>query len=540
MLRGVLQALFAPIALLLALFAGGAPAQARVDIAPYLEVQQVLDAPLSSGGGEVLTYTTLAAGVDASVSTRRAEVQISYRYERRIPWNNDFGVDNVHSGLAQGRYQLVPNLLTIEGGALATRARTDIRGGSPEFLIGDLQNTSQVYAFYAGPSLATTLGDFNVNGSYRFGYVRAEDGANFSVPGGQPRLDRYDRATNHSLDGSIGMGSGVLPFGWTLSGGWTRENASQLSQRFDGKFARGDIVLPVSQTVALTAGVGYEKIRQTQRDILRDADGNPVVDGNGRFVEDRTRPPLLAYDQDGLIYDAGVMWRPNRRTELQAKVGYRYGSTFVTGSFDYRVGRRTALNISVYNGIQSFGRQIVGSLSGLPTSFETPGNPIQNPFAGCIVGSEQGEGGCMNGALQSVTTSNFRASGVNLQLSGERGLWTFQLGGGYARRKYISPIIANAFSLDGVVDENVYLMGNVDRRLTEMSGVSLTGYANWLSSSLPLASDRTTGGAALSYYHQFLDERLTAQATAALYSTSVEDFEDYVNASLLLGLRYTF
>ncbi|NJM50148.1 MAG: hypothetical protein HC843_04075 [Sphingomonadales bacterium] len=54
------------------------------------------------GSNDVLTYTTVAAGVDATVSTRRAEAQVNVRYERLIAYDN--GVDNqdLVSGLARG------------------------------------------------------------------------------------------------------------------------------------------------------------------------------------------------------------------------------------------------------------------------------------------------------------------------------------------------------------------------------------------------------------------------------------------------------
>ncbi|MFN3435778.1 MAG: hypothetical protein ACK4ZY_15445, partial [Sphingomonas sp.] len=54
----------------------------RKSIEPYVDAGQVLVADLS-GGGEVLTYSTIGAGVDASIQTRRVEVQLSYKYERR-------------------------------------------------------------------------------------------------------------------------------------------------------------------------------------------------------------------------------------------------------------------------------------------------------------------------------------------------------------------------------------------------------------------------------------------------------------------------
>ena len=42
----------------------------RVQISPYIEAGQVLAADLGDGG-DVLTYSTLGAGIDASVQTRR-------------------------------------------------------------------------------------------------------------------------------------------------------------------------------------------------------------------------------------------------------------------------------------------------------------------------------------------------------------------------------------------------------------------------------------------------------------------------------------
>ncbi len=45
--------------------------QRQVDVSPYLEVGQVLTADLKNGG-DVLTYTTIAAGIDAAIVTTRA------------------------------------------------------------------------------------------------------------------------------------------------------------------------------------------------------------------------------------------------------------------------------------------------------------------------------------------------------------------------------------------------------------------------------------------------------------------------------------
>ena len=77
------------------------------------------DDPLAD---DVLTYTAVAAGVDASMDTRRVQVGASYRYERRIAWDDDLADDDVHSGLLRANVGLTRGL-SLEAGALAARAR---------------------------------------------------------------------------------------------------------------------------------------------------------------------------------------------------------------------------------------------------------------------------------------------------------------------------------------------------------------------------------------------------------------------------------
>ena len=59
----------------------------RVEVTPYIEAQQVIVADLKNGG-DVLTYSTVAAGIDASVATRQVQAQVSLRYERLIGYDN--------------------------------------------------------------------------------------------------------------------------------------------------------------------------------------------------------------------------------------------------------------------------------------------------------------------------------------------------------------------------------------------------------------------------------------------------------------------
>ena len=63
---------------------GGAGSQRtnRV-VQPYIEVGQVLSAELSPGD-DVLTFTTIAVGVDINVQGRNSGAAVSLRYERNI------------------------------------------------------------------------------------------------------------------------------------------------------------------------------------------------------------------------------------------------------------------------------------------------------------------------------------------------------------------------------------------------------------------------------------------------------------------------
>ena len=59
--------------------AEGRRSQRQIDVSPYLEVGQVLTADLKNGG-DVLTYTNVAVGVDAAIVTTRAELAATLRY----------------------------------------------------------------------------------------------------------------------------------------------------------------------------------------------------------------------------------------------------------------------------------------------------------------------------------------------------------------------------------------------------------------------------------------------------------------------------
>ena len=66
-----------------------------------------------------------------------------------------------------------------------------------------------------------------------------------------------------------------------------------------------------------------------------------------------------------MMYDAGVIWRPSPRTELQARAGRRYGGTTVVGSLDHRFNEHQGVNVEVFDTVETFGRLLTNDLSRL-------------------------------------------------------------------------------------------------------------------------------------------------------------------------------
>lgn len=521
------------------LLAPAAHARTQTQIRPYLEIDQTVFADFDNGG-ETSAYTSAAAGIEAVISTPRTEGQISYRYEHRFGWDKKSGDADVHSGIARARYAVIPGLLQIEGGALATRTRTDIAGIAANPVVGNFDGSSQLYSIYAGPTLATQIGDFDVGAAYRFGYTKIDD----SYQGSQrPALGSFDSSTSQLLTANIGMNVGVLPVGWNVSGGYQREDSSELDQRFESAFVRADVTVPVSPTVAIVGGAGYEKIRSSDRDVLRNNDGIPVIDGGGRFVTDPDSPRLLAYDQSGFIWDVGVLWRPSSRTSLEAHIGRRYGSMTYVGSFSYRPTDDIAMQITVYDGIQTFGRQINAALSKLPTQFTLAPNPFGNAVGGCVFGApgsgaDNGAGNCLNAVLQSISSGTYRSRGVDAILSASHGPWFAGIGVGYAERTFLADRGLLAI-VDGLTDRSYYAQAVLTRQLSSHSGIDGNVYINWYEPGLSGTGDSVGTGATGSYYHNFT-RRLTGTASLGLFSTRVEDLDSSLFGAAQFSARYQF
>ena len=516
----------------------------RLRITPYIEAQQVVTGELSPGN-EVLTYSTLAAGVEANLTGRNAEAGLAVRYERRFGWgSNKISDSDVVSGLARASVGLIPHTLFLEGGATAARLSVQNNGSTtPGLEFGN--SSAQVYGAYIGPSIKAQLGAVDVDGHYRFGYSRVTTPNALPVAAGQTPIDLYDNGTVHNALLHFATHAGtILPIGVGVGAGWIREDVSNLDQRIDNKHVRGDVTLPVGPDLALVGGVGYEKVQVSQRDAVIDPlSGLPLISGNGRYVTDQAQPRQIAYDSEGLIWDAGVLWRPSRRTALEAHVGKRYGSTTYFGSFAYAPNSRTTLNVSVYDGISGFGGRLNQALADLPTQFEGLRNPLTGGLSTCVAGvpSANGNsgGGCLNGALGSVRSATFRGRGVMASLGLTGTNLQYGLGAGYDRHSFIAAPGTVLALANGVIDQNYWAAAYLNGRIDRNSSFGTNLWANWYQSGDALAGNSSAIGATAAYYRT-LSGNLTATAAVGINGVNRELVQDIWTASGLVGLRYSF
>ncbi len=536
-------------------FSAGAPASAQFDpgeqyrdepdeaqpfsrsrIDPYIEANSIAVWQLSPGD-DVVTYTQLAAGVDAALRSRNSGGSVSVRYERNLAHQSDASDSDNITGIARGYVSLVPRVLTFEAGALANSTRIDNIGRSVINPLVDDDLTTTTYSVYAGPTLRTRAGDVDVSANYRVGYTRI-DGPEFVTVRG-PTADVFDESVSHSANVRAGTRPDrPLPVGLGIGAGFYQEDISNLDQRVRDLYLRGDVTIPVTSTLAVVAGVGVEDVVVSSRDVLRDAQGDPIIGRDGRFLTDETSPRVTAYDADGLIWDIGVVWRPSSRTQLQATFGHRYDSETFYGSFDWKPSSRSSVSLAVYDSIQGFGGRLNNALAALPTNFEVVRDPVTGNLTGCV-NSLDGTG-CLGGLLGSARSSVFRGRGVVASYSRRISRMTASVGAGYDRRRFIGAPGTVLAAADGIIDESYYLTAGVSGPVGQRASFDVNAYANLFDSGTRGIGDVSALGASAGYTQQVW-RRLSVRGALAIAVLDSETFgDDITTASALLGLRYEF
>ena len=522
----------------------GAPERQRLRIAPYIEANQIVTQRINPDS-ETAVYGGVAAGVDASVQGRRAGGSVSLRYDRVISYGDDLsgdvaGGDSV-TGVARGYVAAAPGI-TLEAGGLAARSRVE-GGGGAAIASGqpiDPDSESRVYSVYAGPNVSTKVGVADVSANYRFGYNRVEEPGVGVVDATVTPIDVAQESIVHSANARVGVAPRtVLPVGVAVGGGAYQEEVSNSDQRVRDFYGRGDVTVPLAPGLAVVGGVGYEYVQVANRDVVRDANGDPVVGEDGRFETDTSGPRRIAFETEGLIWDVGVVWKPSRRTQLEAHYGRRYDSDTYYGTFSWQPSSRTAVSANVYNTISGFGGAITNSLANLPSGFVATRNPLTGNFTGCVTGSgADGSANCLGGALSSVRSAIFRNRGVNLGYSTTQGRITTAMSIGYDRRTYFGADGTVLAAANDIVDQSYYANVSIGAPLGPFAAFSVAGYASYLDEGTSELNDALLLGASAAY-SRTLWRNLSARAAVSV-DTVDSDLLNETNASALLGLRYDF
>lgn len=503
-------------------------------VQPYIEVSQIVSAELSPGN-DVVTFTQIAAGVDINVQGRNSGAAVSLRYERNIAYEDDAVDTDTISGIARGTLAVVPGKLSLEAGALASRTRADGGGAVTANPLVREDAESRIYSAYAGPSLRTRVGDVGVEGVARVGYNRFEVDNALVTQGGNV-VDAFDDSITYMGQLRAGTRPGEpLPVGLAVTAGGFQEDIGNLDQRVRDLYVRGDVTVPLTESLALVAGAGYEDVEISSRDALRDANGVAQRDENGRFITDSSAPRRIAFAVDGLLWDVGVLWRPSSRTSLQASVGRRYDSTTYYGTFTYVPSERSAFAVAAYDGVSGFGGVINNGLARLDSDFEAIRNPVTGDFGGLVSGTQ---GQALVGALGSTRSAAFRGRGVSASYQRQLGRTTASLGAGYDRRTFIAAAGTVLAPVNGLTDESYYVIGGLSRQIGENANIATNAYANRFDGAG--GNDATAVGVSAAY-NQSITRRLTGRAAIAVdYVDSEFTAEDFAFATALVGLRYNF
>jgi hypothetical protein len=520
----------------LGVFDQGANGGRKLTIKPFIEAAQVAQYTLTPGH-DFVTYSVLAAGVNASLNGRNNQGTVSLRYERRYEWTRRSHGDGL-TGIARMSSALAGDTLRIDYGGYANRSYVTASGASVGATGGSMDALTQVYSVYAGPTLRQQVGAVAMQADYHAGYTSVGNSVTSRGASSTSLSDRLDHSTMQQARVAASTEAGdALPVGLGVEAGLYQEDISNLTQRISDKHVRAEVKIPVADNLLAVGGVGYEAVRISARDAQRDASGNALRDANGRLLTDYSRPRQIAFDTSGLIWDAGVIWRPGPRTKMEAHVGRRYGQLGGYGSLQYQPNDYSSFNLVVYQGITGFGGALSNSLMNLPTQFVALRDGVNGNLGSCV--STLASGACLGGAVGSVNSTAYRSRGISASYSLDWRRVRAGMGIGYDRRQYIAAAGTVLAGLNGKVDQVLWGSAFLGYRTSERSSLETTLSGYKFQSGVSSTGD-LLGVRAVTLYQYFLSRRLTANASLALDGIMREDAQDVWTTAGSLGMRYSF
>lgn len=509
----------------------------RPELGAFLDVEQISEAHFS-GFGDDVTYTQVAGNLVGQVKNRRIVATGSYRLSYRIPVAGEIGKSLTQDGVMRIDANVIEEWLTIQSGAIVTRSRVDPSGAAPQTNSANSSNLTQTYSAFFQPAFSHRFGDLATAATFRHAYTKNENSSGAATLTGPP-TDRFDASTNQEATVSLGMAQSALPFDWQLSAAYRRENATNLAKHTRAANLIGEIKIPVGPEIALVTSAGYERTRISEREaLINPLTGLPVVTSAGKFIVDPASPRTITYDVDGLIADAGVIWRPSRRARFEMRGGYRYGGASVTGLVEIQPNERTSMTLAITDRIESFGEGVSAGLAGSGPNLDLDMLDPNSSFQDCLFGKATGASRCIGGALGQASSKSYRERAVNFVFSRTMRRSSFAASFGYSRRTYIddptSPV-----SLSGVVDQSIFGNLTVGARLTRTSGVSFSFNGNLFKNGQVGASDVMAGSFTSNYYRSF-GRNIQLKANLSVDASKQEGATADISGRAQVGVQYKF
>lgn len=335
-------------------------AQAEVSIEPKVEVQAVYtdNVELETGRGQDDLVLVALPGLDIGVDRDRARVQIDYSLAGYFSTHDTSDSEIRHRLNGFAEVDVVRDLFSVRVNGSVGQQFADVGGGVSANTANFTNNRRTVQSYSVNPRLTKDFGSFGRGSlNYTYGYSgfenRRDDPNAFSL---------FD-SRRHRAGATFESGSRFGRINWTLDGFYDRverENGNEF-EAFQGTL---DLAYALGRKIRIVGSIGYEDFED----------------------------PTLNRNEEGFIWDAGLNFTPNRRTEFEFRAGERFGDEVFSGSARYSFGERLSLAASYSEDIQVFGRgnidrigsvdNIIGGIpvdaNGIPVTVGSPGFELTN------------------------------------------------------------------------------------------------------------------------------------------------------------------
>ena len=174
----------------------------------------------------------------------------------------------------------------------------------------------------------------------------------------------------------------------------------------------------------------------------------------------------------------------------------------------------------------------------MPDDFDANRDPLTGGLGGCVFGAARAAAPASTARCSRSRGNSFRARGGSLVFSGERGLWSYGVGAGYAHRRYHRPAdpAFDAFGGDRGRELSAST-ASLGRQLSRTSEVNFDAYRQLVRQrSRRLRRGVQRSARRSSYSRSFLLERLQLLAALGLYHSD-DGTDASTNASALAGLQ---